>query len=227
LVLAIRSEWVTDIPHPVRAPEAGILIGLKKEIELNWALLNNPPLSSPRHYHPEYYDPTRQIFKYREDAIISALSQAESGGSLDTELTEALLAASHSIRFVNQQIDELMAFRFSSADRLAEASNLVRKNPSLLRKFAAAPDKIRPKRLRPYFKELALRHWAIVNEGYWKRLKPSLEALRQPLNRALQQAGLGLLDMPGADDVYLVNTPFSITGVGSASSFRDNDQNDE
>ena len=227
LVLAIRSECVTDIPYPVRAPEAGILIGLKKEIELNWALLNNPPLSSPRHYHPEYYDPTRQIFKYREDAIISALSQAESGGSLDTELTEALLAASHSIRFVNQQIDELLAFRFSSADRLAEASNLVRKNPNLLQKLAAAPEKIKPKRLRSYLKELALRHWAIVNEGYWKRLKPSLEAVRQPLNRALQQSGISSLDLPGADNVYRVSTPFSITGVVSASSFRDNDQDDE
>jgi len=223
LVLAIRSEWVTDIPQPVRAPEAGILTRLKEEMELNWALLNNPPLPSSHHYHPEYYDPTRQVFKYRDDAIVSALSQVESGIHLDTELAEALLAASHSIRFVNQQIDELMAFRFSSADRLAEASNLVRKNPSLLQKFAAAPDKIKPKRLRSYLKELALRHWAIVNEGYWKRLKPSLEALRQPLNQALQQAGLGLLNIPGAVDVDRVSTLFSVIRVGSASDFGDSD----
>jgi len=217
LVLAIRSEWVTDIPQPVRAPEAGILTRLKEEMELNWALLNNPPLPSSHHYHPEYYDPTRQVFKYRDDAIVSALSQVESGIHLDTELAEALLVASHSIRFVNQQIDELIAFRFSSADRLAEASNLVRQNPGLLEKFAAAPDKIKPKRLRPYFKELALRHWAIVNEGYWKRLKPSLEALRQPLNQALQQAGLGLLNIPGAVDVDRVSTLFSVIRAGSAS----------
>ena len=142
---------------------------------------------------------------------------------MDAELARTLLKVSYSIRFVNQQIDELMTYRFGSPERLAEASELVRRDAGLLHRFATASDKIKPKRLRSYFQELALRHWAIVNEGYWKRLKPSLEALRQPLDRALQQAGLDSLDMPGAVDVYRVSTLFSITGTGSASDFKDSD----
>lgn len=198
----------------------GILASLKKEVELNWALLNHPPLLSRNHFHPQYYDPSRQIFKYRDDAIVLALSQVESDVLLDPELVQALLMVSYSIRFVNQQIDELMTYRFGSPERLAEASELVGKDRGLLDKFAADPDNIKPKRLRPYFKELALRHWAIVNKGYWDHLKPSLEALRQPLNRALQQAELEPVDMPVGQEVSQGDTKASITDIKLSSGSR-------
>jgi len=202
-----------------------LLASLKQEIELNWTLLHNPALPVPHQYHPRYYNPTVQVFKYRDDAIVLALSQVESDVLLDAELAQTLLMVSYNIRFVNQQIDELMTYRFGSPERLAEASELVRRDAGLLHRFATASDKIKPKRLRPYFQELALRHWAIVNEGYWKRLKPSLEALRQPLNRALQQVGLGLLGMPRTDEVYCVSTPASITGdVGDIAPPTDDSQ---
>jgi len=50
-----------------------LLASLKQEIELNWTLLHNPALPVPHQYHPQYYDPTVQVFKYRDDAIVLAL----------------------------------------------------------------------------------------------------------------------------------------------------------
>jgi len=189
-----------------------LLASLRQEIELNWALLHDPelpPRSDPDQCPPRYYNPTFQVFKYRDNAIVLALSQVESDILLDAELAQALLMVSYSIHFVNQQIDELMAYRFGSPERLAEASELVRKDTGLLEKFAADPNKIKPQRLRPYFRELALRNWAIVNKGYWDHLKPGLEALRQPLNQALQQAELEPVNMPVRQKVSPADTEAS------------------
>lgn len=186
-----------------------ILSGLKQELEMNWRLLHNPPLLDRKVYHPEYYDPTRQIFKYPDDAIGLALSRVESDVLLEPDLAQGLLRVRQAVRFVNQQVDELMAFRFGSPDMLAKASDLFRNNPDCIKKFASDTNKI-PKWCRPWFQELALRHWAIVNEGYWSRLKPYLEAVQPNLDAALQEVGLPPLEMPERP------VPASVFEIGEA-----------
>lgn len=179
----------------VEGLKKAILAALKQEIEMNWRLLHNPPLLSPRVNHSEYYDPTRQIFKYPDDAIGLALSRVESDVLLDPDLAQGLLRVRQAVRFVNQQVDELMAFRFGSPDTLAKASDLFRNNPDCIYKFASDTNKI-PKRYRAWFQELALRHWAIVNKGYRERLRPSLLSVQSYLDAALQEVGLSPLKMP-------------------------------
>ncbi len=161
-----------------------VLASIRIELKQNWQYMNNPPLLPEEEYHPEYYDPTRQVFKYRDDAITAALC-SDIISSFDKELVEALLYVSQSVRFVNQQIDELMAFRFGSPEMLATAVAKVREDRKCLTKYAQSPGQI-PKRFRDYLQELALRHWAIVNEGYWRRLRPAIEEATRQLPPALK-----------------------------------------
>jgi len=191
-----------------------ILSALKREIEMNWRYLRNSPSSLV--YHPEYYDPTRQIFKvYRDDAIVWALRTVESDVSSDTDLAHSLLAVSQAVQFVNQQIDELMAFRFGSPDQLARASRIVENTPNALANFASDDTSI-PVHRRPWFMELARRNWAIVNEGYWYRLLPTLVVARPYLDKALEEIGLEPLEMPNLEKV-LDMLAFAATQAASTS----------
>mgnify|MGYP001067476901 CR=1 FL=1 len=206
-----------------RKLKKAILSALKQELEMNWRLLHNPPLLQPKVYHPRYYDPTCQIFKYPDDAIGLALSRVESDVLLDPGLAQGLLAVRQAVRFVNQQVDELMAFRFGSPDTLAKASDFFRNDPNCIVKFASDANKI-PKRLRPWFQELALRHWAIVNEGYWYRLRPGLMSVRPYVDAALQEVGLHPLKMTVPEEsisttiqgVISSGSPGTVSEVGEA-----------
>lgn len=176
-----------------------ILSALKRELEMNWRYVHNSPSSQV--YHAQYYNPTHQTFKVcRDDAIMWTLGQVETDILLDYDLAQSLLAVSQSVRFVNQQIDELMAFRFGDPNKLARASRYVRDNPQSLQEFVLDETKI-PAAHRPWFKELALRNWAIVNEGYWYRLLPTLVVVRPYLDKALEEMGLEPLEMPNLEKV--------------------------
>lgn len=174
--------------------KSGVLAALRQELEMNWALLHNPPLPERNVYHADYFDPTRQVFKYRDDAIMMALSVVESDVLLRPDLGRRLLEASQAIRFVNQQIDELMAYRFADSAKLARVTQWVRHNYESLRAFPSGEGAI-PATHRAWFQELSLRHWAIVNEGYWKRLLPALQTLGPAVSGLFQEAGLEPLEM--------------------------------
>jgi len=165
-----------------------ILAPIKLELQLNWESLQATLLPiEPGKYHPEYYDPTRQLFKFRDDAITHALADPVLFSEIGEPLAEKqLIVVSKHIRFINLQIDELLAFRFGDPVMLAEARAYVLKATQKWGKFPPpSKDKI-PRKFRAWFQELALRHWAIVNEGCHKRLALSLpEALNSVTPYAL------------------------------------------
>jgi len=158
-----------------------LLAPIKLELRLNWESLQTTLLPiEPDKYHLEYYDPTRQLFKFRDDAITHVLADPFLFNKLEEEsLAERLIVVSKHIRFINLQIDELLAFRFGDPVMLAEARAYMLKATEKWGKFPPpSKDKI-SRKFRAWFQELALRHWAIVNEGCHKRLALSLpEALR-------------------------------------------------
>jgi len=157
-----------------------VLAPIKLELRLNWESLQATLLPiEPNVYHPEYYDPTRQLFKFRDDAITYALVDPFWCREAGETLAEKLIVVSKHIRFINLQIDELLAFRLGDPVMLAEARAYMSKATQKWGKFPPpSKDKI-PRKFRAWFQELALRHWAIVNEGCHKRLALSLpETLR-------------------------------------------------
>ena len=207
------------------------LASIRLEISQNWWYLNNPPLppqTTKGKGHPGYYDPTRQVFKYHDDAITAVLC-SDIVSEFDNKLVEALSCVGHSVRFVNQQIDELMSLRFGSPEMLSAAAAIVRADPGRLARFAKTPEQI-PKQFRDYLQELALRHWAIVNEGYWRRLKPAIEEATRQLNPVLRGMRIEELSLqiPEATESVLTSSAPSLTGdnfdwmssasTGSASS---------
>ena len=199
----------------------GILAALKHELEIDWHLLHHPRLLAEKESHPEYYDPTRQIFRYRDDAIMVALSKVESDVLLDSDLARQLLEVSQAVRFVNQQVEELMAFRFGSPEALAKATDLFRNHRTTWVDVVAGR-KTAEKWSGPWFQELALRHWAIVNRGYWDKLLPSLTCARELVNPALEAAGLEPLHMPEYElapaDAEGVSTAQDVMSTGSSGS---------
>lgn len=155
-----------------------ILVPIKLELQLNWESLATLQSIELVKYHPEYYDPTRQIFKFRDNAITQALANPFLFSKLNESLTKKLIIVSKHIRFINLQIDELLAFRFGDPVMLAEARAYVSKATKKWGKFPPPSKNKIPRKFRAWFQELALRHWAIVNEGCHKRLAISLpEAL--------------------------------------------------
>lgn len=152
-----------------------ILAPIELELRLNWESLKSTLMpTEPIRWHPEYYDPTRQIFKFRDDALTYALVRPQLFAQLEMPLAEKLIVVSKHIRFINLQIDELLTFRFSDPTMLSGARAYMLKATKKWGKFPPpSRDKI-PRKFRAWFQELALRHWAIVNEGCHKRLKLSL-----------------------------------------------------
>jgi len=128
------------------------------------------------------------------------LGEVETDILLDYGLAQSLLAVSQAVRFLNQQIDELMAFRFGDPNKLARASLYVSNNPQSPRQFVLDETKI-PAKHRAWFRELALRNWAIVNEGYWGRLLFTLVVAQPHLDKALEEIGLEPLEMPNLEKV--------------------------
>jgi len=197
-----------------RELKRGVLAALRQELQMDWALLHDPPLPERDEYHAEYFDPTRQVFKYRDDAIMMALSVPESDVLLGPDLGARLLETSQAVRFVNQQIDELMAYRFADSAKLARVTQWVRRNYESLQSFPSDESAIPPAH-RAWFQELSLRHWAIVNEGYWKRLLPALKALGRATDVLFQDAGLEPLEMRWLEAEVTTTTQFVSTS-GSA-----------
>jgi len=160
-----------------------ILAPVKLELQLNWESLTTILLSTePVKHHPEYYDPTRQIFKFRDDAITQVLADPFLFNTLGEPLAEKLIVASKHIRFINLQIDELLAFRFGDPVMLAEARAYVFKATQKWGKFPPPSKNKIPRKFRAWFQELALRHWAIVNEGCHRRLAISLPEVQKSLD---------------------------------------------
>lgn len=183
-----------------RQQEKSLLTAISQELEENWRYLHNPPLFGPDTVYPEYFDPTRQVFKFRDDTVTAALAFRLPDIFLPSVLYDSLLRVSQSVRFVNQQVDELMAFRFGNPTQLARATRHHKDNPKCLEQFSQDPENI-PDHLRTFFMELADRHQAIVKEGFWKRLKPSLEAAAEELNKVLRDKELPPLNLPSSASV--------------------------
>lgn len=197
-----------------------ILSALKREIEMNWRYVHNSP--PPEVYHANYYDPSRQTFKVcRDDAIMRALSMVESDVLSDPDLAQSLLAVSQAVRFVNQQIDELMAFRFGSPQLLSMASTFAKTNHKVLAEVASDEGKIQtmiPITLRAWFRELSQRNWAIVNEGYWNRLLLTLVVAKPHLDKAVEEIGLEPLEMPDLEKVLGMLASLATQAVSTSGS---------
>jgi len=156
-----------------------VLAPIELELRLNWESLKGTLIPiEPIKWHPEYYDPTRQIFKFRDDALTYALARPYLFNQVGMPLAEKLIVVSKHVRFINLQIDELLAFRFNDPTMLSEARAYMLRATKKWGKFPPpSRDKI-PRKFRAWFQGLALRHWAIINEGCHKRLGRSLpEAL--------------------------------------------------
>ncbi len=121
-----------------------------------------------------YYDPTRANFRLRDDAITYAITNGQSILLSEKDLIQKLIAVSHAVRFVNQQIEEQMMVRFCSPEFSSKMSSFVIKNRKVIFSWFKNSDLI-PNEFKEYVDELHLRHRAINDIGFWQQLKPSLE----------------------------------------------------
>ena len=71
-----------------------------------------------------------------------------------------------------------------------------------------------PKEISGLSSGTSLRHWAIVNEGYWYRLKPAIEEASQRLDSSLRDINLEELDLTVSEStqVFAIGKAPSITG---------------
>ena len=184
----------------------GILSALREEFVHNFRALmleDLPPSqerSEPKLYDDRLLDPFSARFKLPDVALKSAITSGAYGVALPEELLKKLVLLNANIGLVNQQAEELLLHRLSSPSMAGAACRTLRsrslqQGQTKLFKDVRLSRLSFPNGLLDWWQELAHRHWAIVNEGYHKRLFPAFRQVEEVLNQALKEASIDPLGL--------------------------------
>ena len=182
-LFGLFEVWIREKRNKYRK-KRNLLEAIKLELYFNKEWVQD--LISQGEDAARYYDPTRANFRLRDDAITYAITNGQSILLSEKDLIQKLIAVSHAVRFVNQQIEEQMMVRFCSPEFSSKMSSLVIKNRKVIFSWFKNPDLI-PDEFKEYVGELHLRHWAINDIGLWKQLKPSLKEVMPVVDKLIEE----------------------------------------